>query len=234
MTHHDDLENQVSAAFQQIREGIAPSPFPHHFIPAANSAPVASGSCRTRQVRRVGMIVGIGLAMSGAGLGAAAAVGVKMPTFWWGEATPGAFNAVPGTERLTATTMDGPRAQLWIAEAIADTGDKGYCAVFVLPDEPSSNNSPGGGCAATTSDKDWSQFGVSGVGSGDLFAAHVPGAATVTLIQADGSPQQLSVVDDWTIGRVTAPDTKAVVVVGYNARGQEIGRTAPGALRSAR
>lgn len=57
------------------------------------------------------------------------------------------------------------------------------------------------------------------------FIAHVPGAASVKLVSADGSSvTSLPVSDDFTAGYFdTRPGDRFAQIVGYDARGREAG-----------
>lgn len=219
---NDDLENRLRATFTAVREA---TPVP----PAPSTLPVVAA--KRSKARRAGVVAGIVLSASGIGLGVAAATG-GLPGGFWGEPSPGAFNALPETGHLAVTNTDsvGEPIQLWLSRALGDRDDPtlppedGYCVAFVLPNRPDPQHLVGGGCSGDIGTKFWAMFGSSGIAAGNYFARHVPGAASVILRQPDGSMKTLAVGDGWTVGRQDSGVPGESELVGYDSAGREVGR----------
>lgn len=212
-----DIEEKLSRTFAFVADSKA--------IPPVPTAPTVVVSYRRpSRLRRAALICGGTLTFAGVGLGVAAAAGVPLD-FGWGDPVKGAYNALPETTRLVATTHDSQGSlQLWVADAT----DHGYCVAFVRPDTPPPRDRrEGGGCSGPVGDVYWNTFGVDGFSSNGVFARHVPGATRVDVVLGDGTGVTMPVGDAWTVGSLTgAQEALHPVLVGYDAAGDVVGRAA--------
>jgi hypothetical protein len=207
-----DIEQEIRNVLALV---AATTPIPP--APTASASASSTAQSRIRRSRkRAAVMLMMTIGCCGVGLGAAAATGRLDVHGWWGQPVAGAYNPIPGTERLVTTTVEpsGRIIQLWLADAT----DRGYCAAFVLPQERPDRDWSGGLCShGPVGNHWWHTFGGTGGSSGEIFAYRVANAERVVLIQPDRQREDLGVHDGWTVGAVaSARGDRPAVLVGYD------------------
>lgn len=219
----NDLEQRVRTCLQHVADS---TPVPVH---------PRSVGVRPRRSRRWLITGALGLGLLGAGGGLAVAGGSPFDAF--GYNGPGAYSAKPDTERQLLVTK-GPNGQPLVV-TYADASDNGYCVKMSRPGEstPADPAVYGGGCSGPVGGQAWRRFGgeqitlggslAAGQEAVTLYAVHVPNAATVNIVFADGSAVSTPLTDHWTAGYLSADEgRRKPVLVGYDSAGHEVG-TAP-------